>query len=98
MQDLKPQRSVESDSSWHFMGAQCDRADPLDHGQNSPFYFPTPFEVAAHRLTSASRVSKVSKSTASAPSLRRRSRRAVDAPNCSNRKRLRSKLSIVLAN
>ncbi len=33
MQDLKPQRAVESDSSWHFVGAQCDRADPLDHGQ-----------------------------------------------------------------
>src|ERR1700730_7612000 len=40
MQDLKPQRAVESDSSWHFVGAQCDRADPLDHGQNSPVLFP----------------------------------------------------------
>src|SRR5229473_5209049 len=40
MQDLKPQRAVESDSSWHFVGAQCDRADSLDHGQNSPVSFP----------------------------------------------------------
>ncbi|HMI12346.1 MAG TPA: hypothetical protein VK567_12265, partial [Bradyrhizobium sp.] len=24
----------------HFVGAQCDRADPLDHGQNSPILFP----------------------------------------------------------
>src|ERR1700704_1459948 len=38
MQDLKSQRTVESDSSWHFVGAQCDRADPLDHGQNSPVF------------------------------------------------------------
>src|ERR1700732_42711 len=45
MQDLKPQRAVESDSSWHFVGAQCDRADPLDHGQNSPVLFPAPFVV-----------------------------------------------------
>ncbi len=43
MQDLKPQRSVESDSSWHFMGAQLDRADPLDHGQHSPVLFPYAF-------------------------------------------------------
>src|ERR1019366_821016 len=28
MQDLKPQRAMEPDSSWHFVGAQCDRADP----------------------------------------------------------------------
>ena len=28
MQDLKPQRVVEPNSSWHFVGAQCDRADP----------------------------------------------------------------------
>jgi hypothetical protein len=34
MQDLKPERTIESDGSWHFVGAQCDRADPLDHGQN----------------------------------------------------------------
>src|SRR5450759_1849567 len=40
MQNLKPQRAIESDSSWHFVGAQCDRADPLDHGQNSPVLFP----------------------------------------------------------
>jgi hypothetical protein len=40
MQDLKPQCAVESDSSQHFVGAQCDRADPLDHGQNSPVLFP----------------------------------------------------------
>src|SRR6266700_1370170 len=33
MQDLEPQRTVESDSSGHFVGAQCDRADPLDHVQ-----------------------------------------------------------------
>ena len=39
-QDLKPQRAIESDSWWHFVGAQCDRADPLDHGQNSPVLFP----------------------------------------------------------
>src|SRR5216683_411222 len=37
MQDLKPQRAIESDSSWHFVGAQCDRADPVDHGQSSRF-------------------------------------------------------------
>src|SRR3954454_13762949 len=37
MQDLKAQRAVESDSSWHFVGAQCDCADPLDHGQLSRF-------------------------------------------------------------
>src|SRR5258708_35640792 len=37
MQDLKPQRAIESDSSWHFVGAQCDRADPVDHGQLSRF-------------------------------------------------------------
>src|SRR6266849_557031 len=40
MQDLKPQRAVESDSSWHLVGAQCDRADTLDHRQNSPVSFP----------------------------------------------------------
>src|SRR5882672_8664596 len=40
MQDLKPQRAVESDRSWHFVGAQCDRADSLDHGRNSPVSFP----------------------------------------------------------
>src|ERR1700732_2926660 len=33
MQKLKPQRAVESDSSRHFVGAQCDRADPFDHGK-----------------------------------------------------------------
>src|ERR1700686_976285 len=40
MQDLKTQHAVESDGSWHFVGAECDRADPLDHGQNSPVSFP----------------------------------------------------------
>src|SRR5260370_25714655 len=40
MHDLKPQRAVESDSSWHLVGAQCDRADTLDHRQNSPVSFP----------------------------------------------------------
>src|SRR6185369_13765528 len=40
MQDLKPERAVESDGSWHFVGAECNRADPLDHGQNSPVSFP----------------------------------------------------------
>src|SRR5882672_581205 len=40
MQDLQPQRAVKSDSSWHFVGAQCDGADPLDHGQSSPVLFP----------------------------------------------------------
>ena len=38
MQDLKPQRAIESDSSWHFVGAQCDRADPVDHGQPFPVF------------------------------------------------------------
>src|SRR5580704_4949118 len=37
MQDLKPQRVIESDSSWHFVSAQCDRADPVDHGKPSRF-------------------------------------------------------------
>ena len=46
MQDLKPQRAVESDSSWHFVGAQCDGADPLDHGQSSPVLFPRAVGVA----------------------------------------------------
>src|SRR4030081_2918019 len=40
MQDLKPQHAVESDGSWHFVGTECDRADPLDHGQNSPVSIP----------------------------------------------------------
>src|SRR5712675_2257514 len=40
MQDLKPQRAVESDGSRHFVGAECNRADSLDHGQNSPVSFP----------------------------------------------------------
>src|SRR5258708_24213806 len=47
MQDLKPQRAVKSDSSWHFVGAQCDGADPLDHGQSSPVLFPRAESVAA---------------------------------------------------
>src|SRR6266852_2735350 len=46
MQDLKPQRAVKSDSSWHFVGAQCDGADPLDHGQSSPVLFPRAVGVA----------------------------------------------------
>src|SRR5258708_23233675 len=61
IQDLKPQRAVESDSSWHFVGAQCDRADPLDHGQSSPVLFPravstgqSKAECATYRLTAAS--------------------------------------------
>jgi hypothetical protein len=37
MQDLKPQHAIEPDSSWHFVGAQCDCADPVDHGQLSRF-------------------------------------------------------------
>ena len=40
MQDLKPQRSVEPESSWHLVGAQCDRADPLNHGQPCCFISP----------------------------------------------------------
>jgi hypothetical protein len=40
MQDLEPQRAVESDGSWHFVGAECDRANPLEHGQNSPVSVP----------------------------------------------------------
>src|SRR6266849_8764448 len=47
MQDLKPQRAVKSDSSWHFVGAQCNGADPLDHGQSSPVLFPRAVGVAA---------------------------------------------------
>src|ERR1700692_1248628 len=46
MQDLKPQPAVKSDSSWHFVGAQCDGADPLDHGQSSPVLFPRAVGVA----------------------------------------------------
>src|SRR5258708_2418156 len=46
MQDLKPQPAVKSDSSWHFVGAQCDGADPLDHGQTSPVLFPRAVGVA----------------------------------------------------
>jgi hypothetical protein len=46
MQDLKPQRAVKSDSSWHFVGAQCNGADPLDHGQSSPVLFPRAVGVA----------------------------------------------------
>src|SRR5216684_9143206 len=46
MQDLKPQRAVKSDSSWHFVGAQCDGAHPLDHGQSSPVLFPRAVGVA----------------------------------------------------
>jgi len=30
MQDLKPQRAVESDSSRHFVALSCARDDPLD--------------------------------------------------------------------
>jgi hypothetical protein len=40
------QRAVESDSFSHFVGAQCDRADPLDHGQNSSIHFPAPLAQA----------------------------------------------------
>src|ERR1700730_1315010 len=40
MQDLKTQHAVESDGSWHFVGTECNRADPLDHGQNSPVSIP----------------------------------------------------------
>src|ERR1700737_987888 len=66
MQDLKPQRAVESDSSLHFVGAQCDRADSLNHGQNSPVSFPRAVcsrhfstgqnnvECATYRLAAAS--------------------------------------------
>src|ERR1700739_1916014 len=65
MQHLKPQRAVESDGSWHFVGPQCDRTDPLDHGRNSPVLFLAPFvvgtffspnkaECVTHRLTAAS--------------------------------------------
>ena len=43
MQDIKSQGSVESDSSWHVMGAQRERAGPLDHGQNSPVLSPYAF-------------------------------------------------------
>src|SRR5437868_2881892 len=47
MQDLKPQRSVESDSSWHFMGAQRDRADPSMMDRTLPFHFPAPLPQAS---------------------------------------------------
>src|SRR2546430_9076336 len=58
MQDLKPQRSVELDGSWHVVGAECDRADALDHEQNSPVSIPPPLPQApdwqltedAHRI------------------------------------------------
>src|SRR6266850_6864028 len=58
MQNLKPQRAVESDGSWHVVGAECNRADPLDHGQNSHVSFPAPLPQArdwqlaedAHRI------------------------------------------------
>src|SRR5882762_7947172 len=30
----------DSNGSWHFVGAECDCANPLDHGQNSPVSFP----------------------------------------------------------
>jgi hypothetical protein len=36
MQGLKSQHPVESDRPWHLVGAQCDSADTLDHGLNSP--------------------------------------------------------------
>jgi hypothetical protein len=45
MQDIKPQGTVESDSPWHFVSAERDRADPLDHGQNSPELLPAPFVI-----------------------------------------------------
>src|SRR5437899_4594872 len=58
MQHLKPQRAVELDGSWHFVGAERDRADPLDHEQNSPVSIPLPLPRApdwqlaedAHRI------------------------------------------------
>src|SRR5216684_690734 len=58
MQDLKPQRAIEADSSWHLVGAQCDRADPVDHGQPSScritFVLATYFRVTVdHLATSA---------------------------------------------
>src|SRR4029453_160434 len=46
MEDLKPQRSIEADGAWHFMGAQRDRADPFDHGQNSLWLFPAPMTAS----------------------------------------------------
>src|SRR5882757_8373190 len=49
MQDLKPQRAIESDSSWHFVGAQCDRADPVDHGQPSRFIKRVHFSLGQSR-------------------------------------------------
>src|ERR1700682_2430289 len=52
----REQRAVESDSSWHFAGAQCDRADPLDHGQNSPVLFP---RAVCSRRSEQSRVRDV---------------------------------------
>src|SRR4051812_36643006 len=36
MQDLEPQRYIESDSPWHIVGGECNRADPLDHWKELP--------------------------------------------------------------
>jgi hypothetical protein len=63
MQDLKPQRAVESDGSRHFVGAQCDRADPLDHGANPPVYLPAPLVVGPRNAL---------KKTSTSPTLLRR--------------------------
>src|ERR1700737_4039034 len=72
MQDLKPERAVESDRSWHFVDAQCNRADPLDHGRNSPVLIPCAVcsrhfstgrnkaGCATHRLTAASWIDWIS--------------------------------------
>src|SRR3954452_8480942 len=59
MQDLKAQRAVESDSSWHFVGAQCDCADPLDHGQLSRFISRMLSRVRAPRHFAASLSAKL---------------------------------------
>src|SRR3982074_2906046 len=40
MKDLKSQSPVEPDRAWHVVGAQCNRADTLDHGVSSPVSFP----------------------------------------------------------
>src|ERR1700726_2645470 len=56
VQDLKPQRAVKSDGSYHFVGAQCDHADRLDHGHPCAVcsrHFSTA-ECVTHGLTAAS--------------------------------------------
>ena len=42
MQNLKPQRAVESDGSWHFVGAECAALIPSIMDRTLPFHFPAP--------------------------------------------------------